>query len=145
MRNTLISSLIFIIMCGSAFGQEVDTTKAVIHHTASHDVSVWTINKWHKARGFNEIGYHYLIRKNGTIEKGRDINKKGAHAKGRNHYIGIALTGYDKFTDAQILALKSLIQQLNIKKVERHHENCPSKGLDIEGLQKSISLQNVKR
>jgi len=116
-------------MCGSAFGQEVDTTKAVIHHTASHDVSVKEIDIWHKARGWDCIGYNFLIRANGHIETGRSLKKKGAHAKGRNHYVGIALTGYDEFTPEQIDSLKKLLKKLGVKKIERHHRDCPGKGI----------------
>ena len=104
--------------------------KAVIHHTASHDVSAKEIDRWHKERGWTEIGYHYVIRKDGSIEKGRDINKIGAHAKGRNNRIGIALTGYDTFTEEQYKALGKLLNKLGIQYAEGHHEDCPGKGFD---------------
>ena len=113
---------------------EVDTTKAVIHHTASHDVSVATIDEWHKERGWDGIGYHFVIRQNGIIEHGRLLSKKGAHAKGRNNWVGIALTGYDTFTREQIDSLRTLIETLKINYVERHHEECPGEGIDVEGL-----------
>jgi peptidoglycan hydrolase-like protein with peptidoglycan-binding domain len=67
---------------------------SVIHYSASPDVSAKTIDKWHKARGWRGIGYHFVIRKNGVIENGRDLNLIGAHCKGYNRYsIGICLTG----------------------------------------------------
>lgn len=115
---------------------EVDTTRAVIHHTASHDVSASTINEWHKERGWDGIGYHFVIRKNGTIEKGRDIRKQGAHAKGRNNWVGIVLTGYDSFDVRQSISLKELISQLKIQHIEKHHERCPGEGLNLEEILK---------
>ena len=72
------------------------------------------------------------------LEKGRDKNKLGAHAKGRNNYIGIALTGYDYFTPQQIKSLKILLSELKIKEVYRHHALCPGKGLNVEQIQKEL-------
>ena len=109
----------------------VDTNNAVIHHTASHDVSVDTIRQWHLERGFSDVGYHFIIRKDGSVEKGRDLRKQGAHAKGRNHKVGIALTGYDTFTDLQISSLNKLIRLLGVQSIEAHHEMCPGKGIRL--------------
>jgi len=49
---------------------------------------------------------------NGTIERGRDIDKSGAHARGYNNYIGICLIGKTEFTVNQFEALKTLIVEL---------------------------------
>ena len=113
--------------------ESLTLSKAVLHHTASPDVSVKEIDRWHKERGWDGIGYHFVIRADGSVEAGRPLNKAGAHAKGRNNWVGIALTGYDTFTDAQIKSLNALIKKLGITHVERHHENCPGKGLTIKG------------
>lgn len=52
------------------------------------------INSWHKAQGWVGIGYHFVIRLDGTIEKGRPISKVGAHCKGQNlHSIGVCYIG----------------------------------------------------
>ena len=119
---------------------EVDTTHAVIHHTASKDVSIDVIRKYHvETKGFDDVGYHFLIRTDGTVEKGRRINKIGAHAKGRNHYVGIALTGYDKFTLLQKASLLKLLKRLKVTHVEPHHEKCPGKGIDIEKLNRLLT------
>lgn len=133
--HILMAMLTYLVICLVAFScqaGEVDTSRAVIHHTASHDVSASTIDQWHKARGWDGIGYHYVIRSNGDIETGRDITKQGAHAKRRNNYVGIALTGYDTFTPEQVEALKVLLKTLEVSRIERHHEECPGVGLDIE-------------
>lgn len=124
----------------SAFAQDlryIDTI--IIHHSDSSDVSADTIRQWHKARGWEDIGYHFIIRTSGSIETGRPIEKAGAHAKGRNiHSIGICLTGYDSFTPKQSVSLENLIRYL-IKKypilsLERHHERCPGPGINVEAL-----------
>ena len=94
-----------------------ETTRIIWHHTVSGDVSAETIDKWHRERGFAQIGYHYLIRFGGTRETGRDIRLVGAHAKGRNHdSIGVAVCGdFDKHYPQyeQLVACKHLYHQLS--------------------------------
>ena len=52
------------------------------------------IDRWHKQRGFDRIGYHYVIDLDGTIEPGRDLDCIGAHCKGHNvNSIGICYIG----------------------------------------------------
>ena len=69
----------------------------IIHCSATREgqqVSVDTIRDWHLAKGWNDIGYHFYIDLDGTINKGRDIDKIGAHCKGRNrNSIGICYCG----------------------------------------------------
>ena len=71
------------------------------------DVS--TIDRWNRERGFDRVGYHYVILEDGTIQKGRPDDISGAHAAGYNNYIGICLIGIDSFTDAQFNSLETLI------------------------------------
>lgn len=70
-------------------------TTLVVHHTASdRDVGGKEIRQWHLNRGFSDIGYHYVIRKDGTLEYGRSIMFEGAHVRGHNDYtIGVVLVG----------------------------------------------------
>ena len=96
------------------------TNRVIVHTTdtpPSMNIGVEEIREWHIERGFNGIGYHYVIRKNGTIEKGRDENMVGAHCKGRNwESIGIACVGgwkgEDDRTDAQRTSLHTLCKKL---------------------------------
>lgn len=61
---------------------------------ARMDIGVKEIREWHLAKGFNDIGYHYVIRRDGTIEAGRPLEKPGAHAAGYNSQsIGICYAG----------------------------------------------------
>ena len=50
----------------------------IIHCSAtkpSMDIGVKEINEWHLQRGWSGIGYHYVIRRNGDLETGRDLLK----------------------------------------------------------------------
>tara|TARA_R110000782_G_scaffold225717_1_gene312585 strand:- start:626 stop:1030 length:405 start_codon:yes stop_codon:yes gene_type:complete len=71
--------------------------KAIIHCTATpegRDIGVSEVRSWHMAKGWSDIGYHFLITLNGTVEVGRPIERIGAHCKGQNRdSIGIAYTG----------------------------------------------------
>ena len=65
----------------------------IIHCTATpegRECSVDEIRQWHKARGFTDIGYHYVIHLDGRVENGRDVDIAGAHCTGHNtHSIGV--------------------------------------------------------
>lgn len=76
-----------------------ETNFIVIHHTGSgadndRDCSAEEIHGWHLANGWAGIGYHYVVRKDGTVERGRPHWTIGSHAYGRNYEsIGIHLSG----------------------------------------------------
>ncbi len=69
----------------------------IVHCSATREgqqITVDTIRDWHLAKGWNDIGYHFYIDLDGTINKGRDIDKMGAHCKGHNrNSIGICYCG----------------------------------------------------
>jgi N-acetylmuramoyl-L-alanine amidase len=71
--------------------------RIIIHCTATpegRDVTISDVRKWHIARGWRDVGYHFLIRLDGTVETGRPIEQAGAHVKGFNSdSIGIAYAG----------------------------------------------------
>lgn len=124
--------------------REIDTI--IIHCAATKpdmDIGAAEIERWHRARGFFGIGYHFIIRRNGKLEEGRPIEQAGAHASGHNaHSIGICMVGgindkgkpENNFTDAQWETLKSLTTNLVHKykalKIIGHNEvsnkACPS-------------------
>jgi len=57
-------------------------------------INVDTIRQWHEARGWDDIGYHYVIYLDGTIHKGRDLDIVGAHCRGNNKdSIGVCYIG----------------------------------------------------
>ncbi|MEN6463427.1 MAG: N-acetylmuramoyl-L-alanine amidase [Syntrophomonas sp.] len=90
------------------------TSLIVLHHSASLDVGAAEIHRWHLERGWAGIGYHFVIRADGSIERGRLLETIGAHTgPGVNGYsIGICLVGNFMTaapTDSQIRALLELI------------------------------------
>ena len=58
----------------------------VIHHTGQADIdaSAEQIHEWHQNQGWSGIGYHFVVRKDGAVERGRPIWAVGAHAQGDN-------------------------------------------------------------
>lgn len=93
------------------------TSLIVIHHSDSADVPAAEIHAWDLARGWAGIGYHFVIRKDGSIERGRPQEMIGAHAgPGVNgHSIGICLCGNfmtELPSDAQMVSLTELIAWL---------------------------------
>lgn len=95
------------------------TDKIVIHHTGNpsdDDLSAAEIDASHKGQGWTCIGYHYVIRKDGTVEQGRPHWTVGAHAYGHNSYtIGIHVCGnFEEAepTDAQIESTAMLLANL---------------------------------
>ncbi|MCH2165928.1 MAG: peptidoglycan-binding domain-containing protein [Marinovum sp.] len=90
-----------------------------VHCSASdnpdHD-NVATMDAWHKERGWFGCGYHFFIRKDGTIELGRSLEKTPAAQGGHNRgAIAICLHGLapENFTPAQIEALRDLCRQID--------------------------------
>lgn len=96
----------------------------VIHCSAtkpSQDIGASEIKAWHKARGWKTIGYHYVIRRNGLVERGRSVYQVGAHCAGYNqNSIGICYVGglddngkpADTRTEQQKKALRQLVREL---------------------------------
>ncbi|WP_237673814.1 N-acetylmuramoyl-L-alanine amidase [Vreelandella profundi] len=91
--------------------------------TASMDIGVDEIRQWHLARGWRDVGYHYVIRRDGTLERGRPESQTGAHVGGYNTgNIGVCMAGgvkddgvtpEDNFTAAQWSALDALLTELH--------------------------------
>ena len=115
--------------------------KVIIHCSATpegRDYTVADIDRWHRERGFNEIGYHYVVYRDGSVHTGRDVAKIGAHCKGQNaNSIGICYVGgldaggkaKDTRTEAQKRALRVLIAKLvkeyPIKEILGHRDTSP--------------------
>ncbi|MDE5688204.1 MAG: N-acetylmuramoyl-L-alanine amidase [Paramuribaculum sp.] len=97
----------------------------IVHCTATpsgRDIGAAQIDVWHKANGWNGIGYHYVVRLDGSIETGRAEALAGAHCVGHNaHSIGVVYVGgleadgktpADTRTPAQKEALVQLLRSL---------------------------------
>lgn len=75
-----------------------------------------TVHAWHKVRGWDGIGYHYVIQETGKIEAGRPEYWVGAHVKHYNdNTLGIMLFGRDYFTDEQFDSLLDLLRSLRLR------------------------------
>jgi len=133
--------------------------KIIIHCTATPEGRVTTVadvTAWHRQRGFNTIGYHYLIGLNGEIWKGRDESIIGAHCEGHNSdSIGVCYVGgltkdgkiaKDTRTISQQASLLKLIKELKVKypnaTIHGHNEfsnkSCPS--FNVKNWIKSVGI-----
>ena len=124
------------------------TDTIAIHCSATPptmDIGVEKIKEWHvKDNGWDDVGYHYIITRNGTIEPARPEEMQGAHApKVNDRSVAICLIGgsdanggwSNNFTDEQWVTLKALLLNLTkkyeIKKIIGHYQvdskkECPS-------------------
>ncbi len=83
--------------------------KHIIHCSDSTFGDVKEIRRWHMARGWRDIGYHFVILPSGKIESGRPFSEVGAHVRGHNtSSVGTCLIGVDEFTSAQFGSLNNL-------------------------------------
>lgn len=116
-----------------------------------HD-NINTIREWHtlpppKGRGWSDVGYHFFIRQNGTMEIGRPVERPCAAVKGFNeHMIAICLSGKNCFTIAQYSTAAKLCRNLmdafNIheSKIFPHHYFNPDKTCPNYDIQNIIKL-----
>ena len=101
--------------------------KIIVHCAAtppSMDIGADVIRKWHvEDRNWSDIGYHYVVRLDGTIELGRPVSRQGAHTRGYNkESIGICYVGginekgaaEDTRTDKQKQSLRILLEFLKL-------------------------------
>ena len=122
-------------------------TEIIVHCTATpegKDYTVSDIRRWHKQQGWSDIGYHYVVYRNGHVEPGRDVDISGAHCTNHNsNSIGVCYVGgcdrngktpKDTRTLAQKAALLSLLIDLRkmypLAKIYGHRDfankACPS-------------------
>ena len=103
----------------------------ILHCTATRaaqDIDAATVRAWHTepppaGRGWADIGYHYLVRLDGTIERGRDLATVGAHTRGHNATsVGVAYVGgldedgnaCNTMTEKQRRAIIQLVRALRV-------------------------------
>ena len=131
----------------------------IVHCTATpegKDYTVDDIRAWHRARGWSDCGYHYVVYRDGRIMAGRPIGQVGSHVQGHNtgsvgvSYIGgltaDARSSKDTRTDAQRASLLWLVEQIKkkfpIRKVTGHNEYaakaCPSFDVRKDPLSKLV-------
>lgn len=111
----------------ATFTKRKSTDWLVVHCSATRPNMNWgakEIFDSQRPRGFIAVGYHYIIKRDGTLEAGRPDDVVGAHAVGANHNgLGICMVGgvddklqpENNFTPAQFTTLKSLLSTLKAK------------------------------
>jgi N-acetylmuramoyl-L-alanine amidase len=128
------------------------TKRVIIHHSASPDVPASTIHGWHLGQKWSGIGYHFVIRAGGAIERGRPEDTIGAHSgpAGNGDSIGIVLTGNfetGKPTTAQMDSLLWLLKdylfpKYGVKPVIGHKDvmatACPGRNFPWEELRERL-------
>ena len=115
------------------------------------DIGVKEIDRWHKQKGWAGCGYHFVIRRDGTIEKGRAVNVPGAHAEGYNtRSLGICLVGglapdgkepENNFTAIQMAMLRSKLNEL---KADDYREAEVLGHRDLPGVKKACPSFDVR-
>lgn len=127
---------------------------------SSMDIGVKEITQWHtlpepKGRGWSHIGYHYVIRRNGTVELGCPIEQAGIHCSGHNArsigicMVGGGLNGEDKyFTEAQFDSLAGLIRKLRkrwpMAPIYGHNEFA-DKACPVYDVKKFLAKYNIAK
>ncbi|EJO5349448.1 N-acetylmuramoyl-L-alanine amidase [Clostridium botulinum] len=120
----------------------------ILHHAEASSCSIQDIHSWHLNNGWSGCGYHYFIKKDGTIYKGRPDNAIGAHCLSYNNIsIGVCMEGrfnIEEMGNVQYNSLKKLINYLknkyNISKIYGHRElnqtDCPRKNSPLHRIKK---------
>lgn len=117
-------------------------TDAIFVHCSatqpSQDIGVDTIRMWHKQQGWLDVGYHFVIKRDGTVESGRPVDVVGSHVKDWNpRSVGVCLVGgidakgkfEANFTPAQMNALRKKLAELKAlypqADIKAHHDVAP--------------------
>lgn len=123
---------------------------------APNDIGAAEIRQWHRAKGWKDIGYHFVIRRNGVIETGRPVDMPGAHEPKINRSsIAVCMVGgspplnseahrkglgENNFTPAQFASLEKLLRELKAK-----HPSAVILGhRDVPGVRKACPSFDVK-
>lgn len=137
-----------------ALQKRATTEFIILHHAAASEASVTTVHVWHINRGWAGIGYHYYVRKDGSIYRGRPEDTIGAHTEGYNsRSIGICAEGnfeVEAMPDVQKQAIIELLRELKQRypnvQIKRHKDfantACPGRNYPfndiIEGVEKMV-------
>lgn len=127
------------------------TDYIALHHAEASSCSAVVVDKWHKSNGWSGIGYHFFVRKNGSIYRGRPLDKMGAHVSGMNNCsIGICAEGNymnETMPFVQKKAICELLVYLKGKypdaRIVGHREigdsNCPGTNYPLEDIKRNYA------
>lgn len=127
-------------------------TKIFLHCSASdnpaHDNAA-TIKKWHIERGFSNIGYHFYIRKDGTLEEGRNLEVVPAAQQNHNSgSIAICCGGLKDFPPKQMSALIKLCNEIHAELPDAtFHGHCEvsNKACPVFDYKRTLQLDDMGR
>jgi N-acetylmuramoyl-L-alanine amidase CwlA len=126
----------------------------ILHHRAGNG-SVESIHAQHLSQGWTGIGYHFYVRKDGSIYRGRPVETVGAHCQGwNNQSVGICFEGdfeKEQMSAAQVKAGQAIVAYLKDlyphAKVTRHKDldstACPGKNFRFDEMQKETPIMTV--
>ena len=132
----------------SSLAKRKKTTLIVLHHAAATECIAEDIHRWHLANGWAGIGYHYLVRKDGSIHRGRPEDTVGAHALNSNSIsVGVCFEGNfetETMPDLQLTAGAELVAdlmrryQLGVNAIRGHRDvnatACPGSNFPFEAI-----------
>jgi N-acetylmuramoyl-L-alanine amidase len=144
------------------YAKRISTDFIAIHCADTkekQDIGVKEIREWHKAppRGWADVGYHYVIRRDGTVELGRPLFAVGAHVEGYNsRSVGICLVGgmdtngdpTDDFTPVQMESLEMVVRACKSrypKATVQGHTDFPNVGKNCPTFDAKAWWANIVR
>ena len=127
------------------------TDYIALHHAEASTCTAEQVDRWHKENGWSGIGYHFFVRKDGSIYRGRPLTAMGAHVSGMNNCsIGICAEGKystETMPDAQKKAICRLLVYLKDNnyypdaKIVGHKEigdsDCPGRNYPLEDIKQN--------
>ena len=137
-----------------ALARRSSTDYIILHHRAGNG-DADSIHAGHLSQGWTGIGYHFYVRKDGSVYRGRPIDIIGAHCTGKNGCsIGVCFEGNfetETMTDVQHKAGTELVSYLKGlypgAEVKRHKDlectACPGRNFPFEDIRKGESVMTV--
>ena len=130
--------------------QRAHTDYIALHHAEASSCTAAQVDEWHKNNGWSGIGYHFFVRKDGSIYRGRPLTAMGAHVSGMNdRSIGICAEGKystETMPDTQKRAICRLLVHLKDNyypnaKIVGHKEigdsDCPGRNYPLEDIKQN--------
>ena len=140
------------------------TIKYIILHCSGTEpdphLGAFAIDRYHRSIGWDCIGYHFIVRTDGRVERGRILEKAGAHCLGFNkESIGVCYVGgthcgknVDTRTPEQKFSLEQLVKKLHKQYPKAiiaghndftHDKDCPC--FDVSQWLNSIGIESKKK
>ena len=133
----------------------LNTNRIIVHHAAISNCTPEQIHQWHLDKGWSGAGYHFFVKKDGSIYSLRPEDKVGAHAYGANSdSIGMCAEGdftKETMSDKQLSAMVELIKYIenkySIKTIEKHSQvnatTCPAGGFPFDKMVERVNSESV--